>query len=251
MAPENQHQRDPAGYVDVIDDPLHKEVYADGYFRAYIATIEPGQATGYHRHCEDTVYIVINGGRMGNTNFNGYKRSPMVFPRSFPLYKKLWFAVQNVFAGSVHLPDGLFFFMPTKKHPAIHLATASARNRETVRLLGIEMRYSSVEPTPLVDHSTLPLRVEYDNGALRALECALGPEASGRISMPGHHLFIVCTKGLLNIAPEPTPNENGVRHHLATGDYLCISGDSPAMTQNPGNVASQLIILAIPRDAEG
>ncbi len=83
MGHKNLHNTDVAGYVEVADEPLHKEVYADRYFRAYLATLTPGQATCYHRHSEDTLYFVIKGGRMSTTNLKGYKRSPIVFPQSF------------------------------------------------------------------------------------------------------------------------------------------------------------------------
>ena len=245
MKHENLHASDTAGYVEVTDEPLHKEVYADGYFRAYMATLAPGQATHYHRHSEDTVYLVINGGRMGNKNFKGYNRSPMGFPRSFPLLRKLWFALQGVFTGSVYLPDGFFFFMPSKKYPSIHIATASPRNRDVVRLMGIELRYGSPEIPPIVD-DTFPGSVEYDNGVLKILVCALGPEASVRIAMPGYQLFMVCTKGILEIMPEP---ECPQPRYLTVGDYFCISGDLAAIARS-GKVASKLIVLAIPVDVE-
>jgi hypothetical protein len=249
MEPEKTHNTDAAGYVEVADDPLHKEVYADRYFRAYRAIIAPGQATRYHRHSEDTLYVVINGGRMGNKNYKGHKRSPMAFPRSFPFYKKLWFALQNVFSDSAHLPDGLFFFMPAKKFPSIHLAGASPRNRDAVCLMGVEIRHRSDNRPPVVHH-TPPWRVEYDDGVLRVLVLTLVPAASDRMVMPGYHLFMVCTKGLLEIIRKPAPSEKNDLRPLAGGDYLCISGDFPAMARNPGVAASELIILAIPCDVE-
>jgi hypothetical protein len=245
MGHEDQPNTDAVGYVEVADEPLHKEVYANRYFRAYLATLSPGQGTYYHRHSEDTLYLVIKGGRMSTINFKGYKRSPMVFPRSFPFYKKLWLALQNVFTGSVHLPDGLFFFMPTKKHPSIHLAAASPRNRDEVCLMGIEIRYSSTNPPPLV-HDTLPWRAEYDDGSFKVLVCTLAPAASGRVVMPGYHLFMVCIKGSLEIMSEHAPKGKNELRRLATGDYLCMSGDSPALARSSGSAASELIILAIP-----
>lgn len=242
MKPENPHKSVGSGYVEVTDESLHKEVYADKYFRAYRADIVPGQSTDYHRHSEDTLYIVINGGRMANTNFKGHKRSPMIFPQSFPLYKKLWFALQNVFTGSVHLPDGLFFFMPTKKYPSIHLAAASPHNRDAVRLMGIEMRYSATDTLPPIHH-TLPGRVEFDNGVLKVLVCCLGPDASQEIAIPGYHLFMMCTKGSLEITPEPA--KKSATSRLAKGDYLRVSGNFPATAKNTANAASELIILSI------
>jgi hypothetical protein len=247
MEHEHLHNTDEAGYVEVADESLHQQVYADRYFRAYHATLTPGQATRYHRHSEDTLYFVIKGGRMSTTKFRGSKRSPIVFPRSFPFHKKLWLALQNVFTGLVHFPEGLFFFMPTKKHPSIHLAAASPRNRDEVCLLGIEILHSSADHPPDV-HDSLPWRVEYDDGSFKVLVCTLPPAASDRIVMPGHHLFMLCRKGLLEVVPEHASEGQGELRRLALGDYLGISGESPALARNPGDEAAELMILAIPVD---
>ncbi len=247
MQQENHRNTDTSEYVEVADEPLHKEIHADGHFRAYMATIAPGQATGFHRHSQDTLYIVIHGGRMYNKNYRGSKRSSMFFPRSFPLYKKLWFAVQNVFTGAVRLPDGLFFFMPTQKNPSIHLAKASPRNRNAACLMGVEVRYGSTGFVPHA-HNTPALRVEFDNGVAKVLVCRLGPGASCDIALPGYHLFAVCTKGFIQITPEPGAGAKRDASRLAVGDYLPMSGDILAMAANPGDTASEGIILAIPGD---
>jgi len=45
---------------------------------------------------------------------------------------------------------------------------------------------------------------------------------------------------------ELAPKGKNELRRLATGDYLCISGDSPALARSSGSAASELIILAIP-----
>ncbi len=248
MGQVNLHDTDLVGYVEVADEPLHREVYGDRYFRVYIADLSPGQATRYHRHSEDTVYLVIKGGRMSTVSFKGYERSPMVFPRAFPFYKKIWFALQNVFTGSVHLPDGLFFFMPTKEHPSIHMAAASPRNREKVSLMGIELRCRCAGGHPPLVRDTLPWRAEYDDGSFKVLVYTLAPAASGNIALPGHHLFMVCMKGPLEIMPGHAPQGESEFRRFAVGDYLCISGDAPALARNPGTATSELTIFALPAE---
>jgi hypothetical protein len=244
MKYEKLHNTAAPGYVEVANEPLHKEVYADGYFRAYLATLSPGQATLYHRHSEDTLYVVIKGGTMRTTGSKGEKRSPMVFPRSFPLHKKLWLALQNVFTGSAYLPDGLSFFMPSRKHPSIHMASASPHNRDEVCLMGIELYYGSATCPSLV-HDSMPWRVEYDHASFKVFAYTLAPAASSRIGLPGHHLFMVCTKGSLGIMSEHVAKGKSEPYRLATGDYLCIPDDAPALVSSLGSVAAELMILAI------
>lgn len=245
---ENLRNSAAPEYVEVANEPLHKEVYADRYFRVYLATLAPGQTTVYHRHSEDTLYIVLKGGNMRTTGFKGEKRSLMVFPRPFPVYKKLWLALQNVFTGSADLPTGLSFIMPTREHPAIHMAAASPANRDEVCLMGLELRYGSAT-CPRPAHLTLPWRLEYDHVSFKVFAWTLAPmAAAGKIVLPGYHLFVVCMKGLLEIMPDDTQQEKGGSHHLAAGDYLCIPGDTPTLASNPGSAAAELIILAIPVD---
>lgn len=179
---------DRPGYVEVADEPLHREVYADPYFRAYRAILSPGQTTDYHRHSEDTLYVVIKGGIMRTINFKGEKRSPMVFSRGFPLRKKIWLALQNVFTGSARLPDGLSFFMPTREHPSIHMAAASPHNRGEVCLMGIEMRYDSTSHPRLV-HDAFPWPLEYDHASFKVFARTLVPAAVDKLVMPGYHLL--------------------------------------------------------------
>jgi hypothetical protein len=242
---KNQDKAATAGYVEVAAEPLHKEIHADSYFRAYLANLDPGQATVYHRHSQDTLYLVIKGGRMSTRNFKGCKRGPMLFPRSFPLYKKLWLALQNLFAGSAYLPTGLSFFMPSRKHPSIHLAAASPHNRETVCLMGIELRQAATDrPVPV--HEPLPGRVEYDENSFKLFVCAIAAQACARIALPGYQLFMVSTKGLLEIRPETPPQGKNEPERLPTGAYLSICADAPLLVRNPGNTTSELTLLAVP-----
>jgi hypothetical protein len=235
MMHTTEPQSSAPGYVEVAGEPLHKEFYIDRYFRAYLANLRPGQATAFHRHSEDTLYIVLKGGRMRNQNFKATKRSPMLFPRSFPFYKQLWLGIQNVLSGSAQLPDGLLFFMPTRKHPSIHLAAACPHNRGEVSLMGIELRDRCAHTGP-VDIS-LPGRMEYERDTFKLLACALAPAASEKIALPGCQLFMVCTKGQLEILPGDA---------LAPGAYRCQPGDIPILVSNPGNTPSELLILAVP-----
>jgi hypothetical protein len=247
MDDTKQTNTDSQEYVEVADEPLHKQLYANAYFRAYVASLAPGQATLYHRHSENTLYLVLNGGRMRTVTFKGAPRSPMVFSRSFPFYRKIWLALQNIFGGSAYLPDGLSFFMPSKAQPSIHLAAASRRNRHDVCLMGIEIHCGAVRHLPLV-HEVGPGHLEYDNGLFKAMVCTLAFATSSRIAVPGYHLFVVCLSGCSEVTLDPTAAEPGIRRHLDKGDYLSLSGDSPLSANNPGREVSDLFILAVPMD---
>ncbi|MBN2006685.1 MAG: hypothetical protein JXA21_25250 [Anaerolineae bacterium] len=233
------------GYVEVADEPLHKEVYADRYFRAYCATLSPGQATGYHRHSEDTLYVVIKGGIMRTIGFKGAGRSSMVFPRSFPLYRQLWLALQNGVTGSAYLPDGLSFFMPTGNRSIVHRAVASPRNRGEVCLMGIEIRHGLAGRLSSA-RNALSWQPDYDRVPFGVFTRLFAPGATERIAAPGYHLFLLCENGSLEIAPESTHGQNGESRRLATGDFLCFSGDNLALLRNAGDVTAAVLVIADP-----
>jgi nucleoside-diphosphate-sugar epimerase len=244
---KNENLLNAAGYVEVADEPLHREFHADSYLRAYRVDLSPGQTTLQHRHSEDTLYVTTKGGRMRTQSYKGYGRGPMVFPRSLPLRTKLWFAVQTLLTGAVRLPAGLSFFMPTGEHPFIHQAAASSRNRDSVCLLGIEILRRRLERPPRrADRA--PWRTEYDDGSFFVRACALGAGDSCRMTVPGYHQFAICTKGRIDIT-EQVPEGKRAARRLAAGDSLCVDSDSDALAVNHGHASADFIVLAVPTAA--
>ncbi|MDP4093592.1 MAG: hypothetical protein Q8920_09550, partial [Bacillota bacterium] len=105
--------QEPLEYVDVKYEPEHKELFKNRYIRLYRATIKPGGKTLYHRHNEDTVYIVIHGGVIGS-QVVGSNRYPMEFPKSFGILKKVSWGIRNLLTGYILMPDSFFFVMRHK-----------------------------------------------------------------------------------------------------------------------------------------
>jgi len=233
-----------AGYVEVADEPSHRELHADAQLRAYSVDLSAGQATLYHRHSEDTLYIVTRGGGMRTQSFQGYGRGRMEFPRSLPVRTKLWFAIQTVLTGSVRLPTGLSFFMPTAERPLIHRAVASSRNRDTVCLIGVEILRPFLRRSPITADSP-PWRTEHNHGSFFVRACSLAPGASCRLAMPEYHQLVVCLKGELDIA-EQSPHGKSMPRCLAAGSPLCVSAGSNAVAANRGHASVELIVLAVP-----
>ena len=114
--------------------------------------------------------------------------------------------------------------------------------------MGIEMRYGSADRLSHALEKILPWRVEYDDGSLRVLVCAFAPHGSGEIALPGHHLFMVCMKGSIEIVSEHALEGKSEPRRLAAGDYLCISGDVPVLTKSRDDGTSELIVIAIAMD---
>ena len=58
----NRNDRLAVPNVDVGDEPHHIECFRNDHVRVYLATIDPGASTLYHRHRVNTLYVVIAGG---------------------------------------------------------------------------------------------------------------------------------------------------------------------------------------------
>jgi len=232
------------GYVDVTKESLHTEIYKNEHVRVYIATIPPGISTLYHRHSEDTVYIVLEGGTMSTKNFKGSKRNLMDFPRSFPFYHKIWFLIQNIFTGSVKLPKKLFFFMRNKKHPAIHKASASYRNTADMRLMGVEIigGYGHHRPVRL-DYNLYNKEYETDNFSVFSFKMTVG-RTSGIHSF-AFPFFILCVNGFADIDVENGHTTQLEHHSLKTGDFLSMESFKTINIKNERNEILEMILIVL------
>jgi hypothetical protein len=100
-------------YVHVTKEPLHIQELENDFIRTYRASLAPGVQTDFHRHSEDTIYIVLSGGTVSTELMKYSPECPTVLPLSFHLPAKLKWGVQRFFTGSLKLPAGFFFFMPS------------------------------------------------------------------------------------------------------------------------------------------
>lgn len=54
-------EREEANFVEVLDEPCHKPFIQNPRINVFIAKLARNNTTMYHRHKEDTVYVVIAG----------------------------------------------------------------------------------------------------------------------------------------------------------------------------------------------
>jgi hypothetical protein len=48
-----------AAFVEVRDEPLHRRRFENQFVRVFDVLVPPGERSLYHRHTEDTVYVVV------------------------------------------------------------------------------------------------------------------------------------------------------------------------------------------------
>ncbi|WP_028973204.1 hypothetical protein [Spirochaeta cellobiosiphila] len=125
--------------VDVEQEPLHKEVYRNQNLRIYRTILQPGQKTLIHKHSHNTIYIVVQGGKMLEQPLKKHSPSPQKIISFIKLKYLGELLFQKLFHNYINLETGFTFYLPSKKYPITHTATASPDNKKAVELLGIEI----------------------------------------------------------------------------------------------------------------
>lgn len=124
--------------VDVADEPRHVEKLRNDRIRVYLATIEPGARTLYHRHHVDTLYVVMAGG-LSRSEEPARQRQRSSGGRSLSIAAKLVLVIRRRLTGSVRLPTGAVLMQYHRDFPLTHRLCAAPRNAGPIRMLGIEM----------------------------------------------------------------------------------------------------------------
>jgi hypothetical protein len=180
-------------YVEVNDEPNHVESFRNEYVRVYMATIPPGTNTLYHRHCENTLYIAIEGGIHHNDIPDGQKQRSVGLPRSIGLMTKAAWALRRLLFGTVDLPTSTMVMQYHRDFPIVHRICASAKNKRPMKLLGIEVfRHAKLPDQGPLDTSGFVL--EYTDDEVTVYRILLGAGAlTGRRQISGPSLLVMTT----------------------------------------------------------
>lgn len=131
-------------FVDVINESSHKEIFNNEYVRSYLVDIKPGQSTKMHRHTEDTVYIILEGGWIRSQNLRKEDKYPIIFLSNVTLIEKMVMKFSQWIRGDVYMAKGITFLLKHKEHPIIHQATASEKNIKNMVMMGIELKNKDI-----------------------------------------------------------------------------------------------------------
>lgn len=126
-------------YVEVVDEPLHVEQFRNERIRVYYVTLAPGASTLFHRHSENTLYVVIEGGVSSSEEPGRQKQRIPGVGRSLSLGAKLSLAAQRLILGQTHVPTAALVMQYHAAHPLTHRVCAAARNQRAMQLIGIEI----------------------------------------------------------------------------------------------------------------
>ncbi len=234
------NDQDPS-YVEVINEPFHVEFFRNKYIRLYNASLSPGTVTTFHRHCEDTVYIVHEGGEISTEMFPGSLKSSTSFPRSFGLYKKIMMGIRLLAFGSIQLPGSLFFCIHSKDQPIIHRAIASTKNSCNMELMGVEVFGGNKHGKNIVLNDSNYKR-EYENDRFSVYKFMLKPgESKNQVfDFPG---VMIALNGK---AEYKDFNSKQSKHdELKPGTFCWHDTDDARTLENKGGKKFEALIIAI------
>ena len=125
-------------YPEEADEPLHTCLFCNENFKVYCAVIPPGVETGYHRHSEDALAVVVDGGHLSTTTLGPRRLDRYMFPDPAGKLKRFWVGASGLLTGLVRLRPGVFFATLNKGYPMVHKVSASAKNAAALKLMSIQ-----------------------------------------------------------------------------------------------------------------
>jgi nucleoside-diphosphate-sugar epimerase len=186
-------------YVEVNDEPNHVEQFRNECVRVYMAMIVPGTKTLYHRHCENTLYVAIEGGIHHNDVPGTQKQRSVGLPRSLGLATKVVWMLRRLLFGTVDLPTSTIVMQYHRDFPIIHRICASAKNKRPMKLLGVEVFLHATIPNDTTsDASSFPLEYMDNEVAVYRIRLDVG-RLTGRHCIPRPSLLVMTVgNGSLN-----------------------------------------------------
>ena len=191
-------------WVEVRDEPRHRQRFENDYARAYDVRIPPGDLTLYHRHTEDTLYVSIHAARVRNQTWGEAE-------------------IQTN-----EVPAGIAICAPHRAAPLTHQVGNVGEG--LMRMIGVEAKRSPA----LVSENALEApghALQWENARLRTYLLELEPGAStGAISYAFSGISIALEDGDLAL------RSGGVESLVASapGDLLWHDGPRRFELENVG-----------------
>ncbi len=254
----NRGNRLGVDYVEVADEPHHVEQFRNEQVRVYLATIEPGRCTLYHRHRVNTLYIVMTGG-LSRSDEPGHQQQRTGVGRSVRTATKLAWALRRRLFDTVRLPTGTLLMQYHKHYPLTHRLYAAASNAEPIRMLGIELLSETHGPqhSPQRPAHMPGLTVEYHDQQATTYRIRLAP---GQSTDPLHAgrpalLALATPRGHSRLATvetprrPPTPGVRTAPDGQAVCDLRWLNSEDASTLSNPGPTTLDAILITLNQPA--
>ena len=210
-------------FVEVNDEPLHREVYKNDHIRIYRAILKPGDSTDFHRHSKNTLYVSLRGGNITTETMKGTPACSTVLSMRVSLIRRILLLFQKVLCSSLNIYSGFIFYVPSEKNPVIHRAIASSKNLANMDLMGIEILFSNLMKYKVKD---IYGKIEIKTNEIMACRICVNPnqKLSGK-DLCGDGIIIVLS-GKLDIKGKLEYT------YLNAGDYYWTGDESIQEIEN-------------------
>ena len=240
-----KHEKVASGaqaWVEVADEPNHKEVFKNEQIRVYVAVIHPGQETAYHRHDRNTLYLVLEGGKNYSTTLPGSNSSKYVFPKSISLKRKIKWGLTRLIYGWTYLPRSIYFFMYNGGNPVIHKVRASEENQCAMELMGIEF-LNPVGRNRSLTTGTNFLTTDYEDDSVCVYRVKLPsdlPHMKESLCFVG---IVILLNGAISIEAASPGDSGSVNHDLKEGDLIWNDGSSQFAFSTVERSESEVLVV--------
>lgn len=242
MPAKSQGATGDQDWVEVADEPDHRELFRNELIRVYEAVIRPGRETLYHRHDKDTLYLVLEGGKNYSTPLPGTRAGIYAFPKSIGLMRKIRWLLSLSLFGWTYLPKSIYFLMHSQQSPVIHKVLGSKRNARAMRMMGVEfLKTGGHGWTASAAVDSLP--VDYEDQTIRVFRLKI-PLAQRRLEGPlAFTGLVIASKGPARIEWYPSDDSRREIQDLKEGDFLWNDGaDSFGLLRTQGDESEALIV---------
>lgn len=220
---EKRAVRNAQDWVEVAQEPDHREIFSNELVRAYVAYIRPGRETLYHRHDKDTLYVVLEGGRNCSSALPGSKAGAYVFPKSISLTRKLRWLLTRSLLGWTYLPKSVYVLMHNDGDPIIHKVRGAAENPSDMRMMGIEFLEPGGRNRP-ASAGVQSLPVDYEDDTVRVHRLKF-PSALRHLESPVRFTgLVIALEGGLRIEASSGDGSEKATHDLKEGNLLWNDG---------------------------
>lgn len=169
----------PSGYVDVRQEPQHHNRFENDYVRVYDVRFGPGEASLYHRHHIDTMYVTVYDTRVWDHRLGADEAQVHDLPAGLSLCRPhgadpLIHQVRNEGTGLMHMIGAEVKSLPGLVSPRpfegpFHKQLANPSGAARLRLYEIRLEPGDTTGTLHYDFSGLTVslsdaNVEYGDG---------------------------------------------------------------------------------------
>ncbi len=206
-------------YVEVRDEPRHRHKFENDRVRLYDVLIPQGDTTLYHRHAQNTAYVVIQPSRFRTQLAGG----PPV---------------------EADLHARAAFFDTQAEKPIIH--QVSNIGDRAARLIGVEI-YKTDKTLTREPLAATGLNLFQSHPQLRIYYLALEPrQSTGVVDANISTVTVALTSGRLISKAGQAPDYPNEPAELMPGDYRWSENSGPHETINVGDTTFHAVLYELP-----